>query len=53
VKKKQRNKKTGQERVITKEVEGESFFSFFKSIDISDEEKMKKMADNEVFDEKI
>jgi len=29
-------------------VDGESFFIFFRSIDISDEEKMKKLADNEV-----
>ena len=33
IKKKQKNKKTGQVRVIEKTVPGESFFNFFKSVD--------------------
>lgn len=35
-KKKQKNKKTGQTRVITKEVDEESFFNFFKSVNITE-----------------
>jgi nucleosome assembly protein 1-like 1 len=31
VKKKQKNKKTGQQRVVTKTVESKSFFNFFRS----------------------
>jgi len=33
IKKKQKNKKTGQQRVVTKLVKAKSFFSFFTSID--------------------
>jgi len=32
VEKKQKNKKTGKTRTITKEVDSESFFNFFKSV---------------------
>jgi nucleosome assembly protein 1-like 1 len=35
VKKKQKNKKTGQQRVVTKTVKAKSFFNFFTSIDLS------------------
>lgn len=37
IKKKQKNKKTGQTRVIEKVVPGESFFNFFNSVDLRDE----------------
>jgi nucleosome assembly protein 1-like 1 len=37
VEKKQKNKKTGKTRTITKEVDAESFFNFFKSITPKDE----------------
>lgn len=43
---KQKNKKTGQTRVITKEVDDESFFNFFKSINVSD--LPKKEGDDDV-----
>jgi nucleosome assembly protein 1-like 1 len=33
IKKKQKNKKTGQHRVVTKTVEAKSFFNFFKSVE--------------------
>ena len=33
IKKKQKNKKTGQQRVVTKQVKAKSFFNFFTSID--------------------
>lgn len=32
IKKKQKNKKTGQQRVVTKTVENKSFFNFFRSV---------------------
>lgn len=35
IKKKQKNKKTGQQRVVTRQVKAKSFFSLFKSIDLS------------------
>jgi len=35
IKKKQKNKKTGQQRVVTKQVKAKSFFNFFTSIDVS------------------
>jgi len=35
VKKKQKNKKTGQQRVVTKTVEAKSFFTFFKNLEAS------------------
>jgi len=35
IKKKQKNKKTGQQRVVTKQVKSKSFFNFFASIDVS------------------
>ncbi|CAD8177515.1 unnamed protein product [Paramecium octaurelia] len=47
IKKKQRNKKTGQFRVISKEVDDESFFLFFRSIDISNKEKYDKLPEDE------
>lgn len=46
---KQRNKKTGQYRVITKEVEDDSFFHFFRTVDITNKEKFDKLSDDEVF----
>lgn len=33
MKKKQKNKKTGQQRVVTKTVEAKSFFNFFKNLE--------------------
>ena len=33
MKKKQKNKKTGQQRVVTKTVDNKSFFNFFRSIE--------------------
>ena len=33
IKKKQKNKKTGQQRVVTKSVETKSFFNFFRSLE--------------------
>ena len=36
IKKKQKNKKTGQQRVVTKHVKAKSFFNFFSSIDLTD-----------------
>jgi nucleosome assembly protein 1-like 1 len=36
IKKKQKNKKTGQQRVVTRQVKAKSFFNFFRSVDISD-----------------
>lgn len=38
VQKKQKNKKSGQQRTVSKEVDDESFFNFFKTIDEIDEE---------------
>ncbi len=35
IKKKQKNKKTGQQRVVTKQVKAKSFFNFFSSIDLT------------------
>jgi nucleosome assembly protein 1-like 1 len=35
IKKKQKNKKTGQQRVVTKQVKAKTFFNFFTSIDVS------------------
>lgn len=35
IKKKQKNKKTGQQRVVTKQVKAKSFFNFFTSFDVS------------------
>ena len=37
VEKKQKNKKTGKTRTITKEVDSESFFNFFKSVTPKDD----------------
>ena len=36
IKKKQKNKKTGQQRVVTRQVKAKSFFNFFKSIDLTE-----------------
>ena len=36
VKKKQKNKKTGQQRLITKTIKNKSFFNFFINIDVSE-----------------
>lgn len=36
VKKKQKNKKSGEKKTITKEVKQDSFFNFFESLDIPD-----------------
>lgn len=35
IKKKQKNKKTGQQRVVTRQVKAKTLFSFFNSIDLS------------------
>lgn len=35
IKKKQKNKKTGQQRVVTKQVQAKSLFTFFNSIDLT------------------
>jgi len=35
VKKKQKNKKTGQQRVVTKQVKNKSFFNFFINCDLT------------------
>lgn len=35
IKKKQKNKKTGQQRVVTRQVKAKSFFNFFGSMDLS------------------
>lgn len=35
IKKKQKNKKTGQQRVVTKQVKAKSFFNFFSNIDLT------------------
>lgn len=35
IKKKQKNKKTGQQRVVTRQVKAKSFFNFFRSIDLT------------------
>lgn len=37
VEKKQRNKKTGKTRTVTKEVDAESFFNFFKSLEANED----------------
>ena len=49
IKKKQKNKKTGQQRVVTKTVEAKSFFKFFRSVEApeissieANEEELKK-----------
>jgi hypothetical protein len=44
MKKKQKNKKTGQQRVITKTVEAKSFFTFFRNVEnpATDEENLKQ-----------
>lgn len=34
MKKKQKNKKTGQQRVVTKQVKNKSFFNFFINVDL-------------------
>lgn len=47
VKKKQKNKKTAQNRTITKTVEQESFFNFFKTIEMPSEEELQKQDDKE------
>lgn len=46
IKKKQKNKKTGQSRVVTKIVEAESFFNIFGSVAVSEQEDLE--ADEEV-----
>ena len=35
IKKKQKNKKTGQQRVVTRQVKAKSFFNFFRSVDLT------------------
>ena len=52
IKKKNKNKKTGEKKVSTKEVKEESFFNFFNPIEIKDEdeneEEEEEMVDQEV-----
>jgi len=38
IKKKQKNKKNGQQRVVTKEVDDDSFFNFFKTVSVEAED---------------
>ena len=56
IKKKQKNKKTGQQRVVTRQVKAKSFFNFFRSVDLTganpnpleaSEEEMKQREDIE------
>lgn len=47
IQKKQKNKKSGQQRTVTKEVTDESFFNFFQTIEI-DESKFDDMEDEEI-----
>lgn len=47
IKKKQKNKKTGQNRVVTKIVDADSFFNFFGSVEVSEAEDVE--ADEEVY----
>lgn len=47
VKKKQKNKKTGQNRQVTKTVEQESFFNYFKTIQMPDEKDLKPEGEDE------
>lgn len=37
IKKKQKNKKTGQQRVVNKTVENKSFFNFFRSVEVPED----------------
>lgn len=53
VKKKQKNKKTGEKKVSTKEVRQESFFHFFDPIDMDDDDDDNKDEDDEATDEKV
>jgi len=47
VKKKQHNKKTNQKRTVTKTVQCDSFFNFFKSEEMPDEKELEKMEGEE------
>jgi nucleosome assembly protein 1-like 1 len=47
VTKKQKNKKTGKTRTVTKTVDADSFFNFFKSIDPKEEEGDEEEADDD------
>ncbi len=51
IKKKQKNKKNNQNRTITKTVEQESFFNFFKTIAMPDEKELAAKAEAEGADE--
>lgn len=42
VKKKSKNKKTNQSKTVTKTVEQESFFNFFKTVEMPDEKDLEK-----------
>jgi nucleosome assembly protein 1-like 1 len=48
VKRKQKNKKSGMQRTVPKEIDAESFFNFFKSINLEEKEVMEKMGPDEV-----
>ena len=47
VKKKQKNKKTGEKKVSTKEIKQDSFFHFFDPIDLDDEDEDNKGGDED------
>ena len=53
VKKKQKNKKSGEKKVSTKEVRQESFFHFFDPIDMDDDDEEGNDEDDEVTDQKV
>lgn len=53
VKKKQKNKKTGEKKVSTKEVRQESFFHFFDPIDLDDDDDDKEEEDDEATDQMV
>jgi nucleosome assembly protein 1-like 1 len=53
VKKKQKNKKTGEKKVSTKEIKQESFFHFFDPIDLDDEDEDDNGEEDEANDENV
>ena len=53
VKKKQKNKTSGEKKVSTKEVRQESFFHFFDPIDMDDDDEEGNDEDDEATDQKV
>jgi nucleosome assembly protein 1-like 1 len=47
VKKKQKNKKNGKQRVIATEMDADSFFNFFRHINLEEKEAIEKQLDQE------